>query len=651
MADPTPVADDGGDYIRIGAACDDIFSLSITISSISGSSNVFGNMVGPCWLSYKLFGLLVQTDQFDLGAPGFLPIRDIFRMQSTLGDLAAFFASVGTLDVYLCCPGTVLGVANVPVDSLLGPAGGRMLDPHFTEAEVPGGFPLRPLNPPGVVQAYEQGRLVGVDALVNGVVQLSRVAGSRATRGAASGLGFGAPPVRPTVFPGAPSALDSSASTTRDAELLAALRRLQDTGVVVGAGARASTPGEPGNDSGAGDGAPGLGGAPTPPAPPPADVQLLERLLSEAHAAASAKDEELVRLTRQLAAGEATARSEGAALAARVASLEADLRDAQTQLRVRDREAEDAERRVRDLEATVARSTQSQSVREADLGSQVEDLKARLSSTTEALRGREGEVDSLSRRLRELDLAWQERCAAEIKRADAARKQELEAGWAERERQRVAELVGAQENYQRLEMRLRKALAEAERRDSSLKLLTAEAERTLAQRVAELEVAKRHVKEEADHTVRLERARARALGEEIAALQGEVDARRKRERALEEELLKVRDRQLKGPDGELQRRLAVMEAEKASVLRDVDKLRQDVRDSEAAREASKVQMVRLAKELARLRQEERERSQKELAKLQVEYLAKEGRYVLDGERDTLRDIRHQLDAIMHQAPS
>jgi len=35
----------------------------------------------------------------------------------------------------------------------------------------------------------------------------------------------------------------------------------------------------------------------------------------------------------------------------------------------------------------------------------------------------------------------------------------------------------------------------------------------------------------------------------------------------------------------------------------------------------------------------------------VEYLAKEGRYVLDGERDTLRDIRHQLDAIMHQAPS
>ena len=57
-------------------------------------------------------------------------------------------------------------------------------------------------------------------------------------------------------------------------------------------------------------------------------------------------------------------------------------------------------------------------------------------------------------------------------------------------------------------------------------------------------------------------------------------------------------------------------------------------------------MIRLAKELARMRQEERERSQKELAKLQVEYLAKEGRYVLDGERATLREIRQQLDAVL-----
>jgi hypothetical protein len=369
--DLAPVADDGGEFIRIGSACDDVFTLSITITSVTGASNVYGHLVGPCWLSYKLFGLLVQTDQFELGAPSFLPIKDIFRMQSTLGDLAAFFSSVATLDVYLCCPGTVLGVANVPVEALLGRGGGRSaVDPHFVEAEVPGGFPLRPLNPPGVLQAYEQGRLMGVEALVNGVVQLTRApgpgprgrTGERPLGGHAHG--HPAPGPRPVVMPGQPSGSDPGG---RDAELLAALRRLQDTGMVglgpsgaLGGGGGADGP-VPGS-GGAGEGPPA-----GPPPPPPADVLLLERLLSEAHAAASAKDEELVRLTRQLAAVEATSRSEGGALEARVAALEGDLREAQAQLRVKDREAEDAQRRVRDLEATVARSTQSQSVREADL--------------------------------------------------------------------------------------------------------------------------------------------------------------------------------------------------------------------------------------------------------------------------------------------
>jgi hypothetical protein len=82
-------------------------------------------------------------------------------------------------------------------------------------------------------------------------------------------------------------------------------------------------------------------------------------------------------------------------------------------------------------------------------------------------------------------------------------------------------------------------------------------------------------------------------------------------------------------------------------LRQIDSLKQDLREQDIAKETTRVQMIRLAKELARMRQDERERSQKELAKLQVEYLAREGRYVLDGERETLKDIRQQLDQVIH----
>jgi hypothetical protein len=351
--------DDDGDYIRIGTSCEDVFSLSVTLTSITGAASMFGSVGAPCWLSYKLFGLLVQTDQFELGLPAgaggaFLPIRDVFRMTSSVEDLATFFSTMGTLEVYLCCPGTVLGVAHVRLGDLLSPT--AVADPYFTEAEATGGFMLQPLNPPAVVQAYQQGRLMGVDAMVNGAVSLHREAG-RAGRDrpvprppvSAAAVGGDTWP-RTDARPSDAPATRSDTSAEREAEVLAVIRRLQDTGAL-GTGAAASAP------------------AP-PPAPAAPDVQLLERLLAEAHAAASAKDEELVRLTRQLASAEAGSRGELNALGSRVAGLEAELQTAAATARAKEREAEDAQRRVRDLEAVVARSTQTQSQREADLAAQ-----------------------------------------------------------------------------------------------------------------------------------------------------------------------------------------------------------------------------------------------------------------------------------------
>ena len=81
---------------------------------------------------------------------------------------------------------------------------------------------------------------------------------------------------------------------------------------------------------------------------------------------------------------------------------------------------------------------------------------------------------------------------------------------------------------------------------------------------------------------------------------------------------------------------AAVEADKAAMARQLDALR-------AEHEGARVQVVRLAKELARLRQEERERASREMEKLKVEYLAREEKYVLDGDRATLRDIRQQLE--------
>jgi hypothetical protein len=547
---------DDSEFIRIGAGSD-LFTLSLTISSMTGAGNLFGSLVGPFWLSYKVFGLLVQTDQFhDLHNPGFLPIRDIFRMKSSVADISTYLSSLGRLEVFLCSPGTVLGVTLLRMDALV-PA--DCDERYFTEAEATGGFVIRPLNPPALAQSYDQGTLIGIDAMVNGVVRLHRHAISASSRRVAAPAAVGdARPAGTEGTPGVSSSLqhaeadvaDTAVDVGREAELALIIRRLQSVGGVM------------------------VPNAADPPSEASAAVRVLEQQLSDARAAIASKDEELLRLTRQQAAAEALSRSETTVLQERVRTLEQAVQEKDKQAqealavaRGRDRELEDAQRRIRDLESTSTRTGESLASRESELRAQVEDLRARLTTAQDHCRSKDAETDSLNRRLRELDLAWQEKCAAEIKRADTQRTQELEAAWAEREKQRVAELLAAQENYQRLEMRLRKALAEAERRDSSLKLLTAEAERTLSAKLAELEVSKRHVKEEADHVVRLERQKHRALTDEVAQAHAEVEQHRRRERTLEEELLKMRDKQLKGPDAELQRRIATLEADKAALVR------------------------------------------------------------------------------------
>lgn len=58
-----------------------------------------------------------------------------------------------------------------------------------------------------------------------------------------------------------------------------------------------------------------------------------------------------------------------------------------------------------------------------------------------------------------------------------------------------------------------------------------------------------------------------------------------------------------------------------------------------------MQVLRLAKEVARLRAAERDRATAEAQRLRVAYLAQEERYVLEGDRAALRDIRRQVDSL------
>jgi len=61
--------------------------------------------------------------------------------------------------------------------------------------------------------------------------------------------------------------------------------------------------------------------------------------------------------------------------------------------------------------------------------------------------------------------------------------------------------------------------------------------------------------------------------------------------------------------------------------------------------AARSQGLRLAREVVRLREAAQRREEAEVSRLRVEYLAREGRYELDGDRARLAELRERLDRV------
>ncbi|CAN0382529.1 unnamed protein product, partial [Ectocarpus sp. 8 AP-2014] len=109
------------------------FSLAISVKGAAGLSGLAaavagGDGGGPAgfWLSYSIFGVVVQTDRFEsLGPPPpgggavLEPMMDSFRLRATLQGLCHFLAEAPPLQVYLCTEGRILAHADVDMSLLL----------------------------------------------------------------------------------------------------------------------------------------------------------------------------------------------------------------------------------------------------------------------------------------------------------------------------------------------------------------------------------------------------------------------------------------------------------------------------------------------------------------------------------------------------
>ncbi|KAL8008271.1 putative centrosomal protein of 120kDa [Plasmopara halstedii] len=238
-------------------------------------------------------------------------------------------------------------------------------------------------------------------------------------------------------------------------------------------------------------------------------------------------------------------------------------------------------------------------------------------------------------------LQWKRRFA-EIEKS---RMDELEEEWARREEERSSLLKSAQEEYQQLEQTLRDSLSNLETRERCLAVAEAALQREQEVKRDENESLQRRLKSEQRHTLALTKKETDAYERRVQLLESQLSDAERRAKQVEADFAEYRQRQRKLPESKLREEIAalkgnVSELEKQKMLKE-----RECEGATASVEKMKAQLDQMANLLTREKKKHEARVVDELEKLRVKYVAREEKYVLDGDRDELRAIKQQLDEL------
>jgi hypothetical protein len=236
------------------------------------------------------------------------------------------------------------------------------------------------------------------------------------------------------------------------------------------------------------------------------------------------------------------------------------------------------------------------------------------------------EFENLVRRWELWRQQQEARWTDKLRAKETARMQELAAEAALKDEQRAVQLMKAQTEYEKLERHLRRAIEEAEMRQREAKALEESLKLKHAQKLVELQLLQRRIREEANAKVDVENRKTAALERQLASLQDALLAAERKVKDYENEFEMFKQSTRRTPEHKLREEVARWRGEIAE------------RDARIERERAERHAVTLEKEhfrslvnrLAMALKRERERSnileRQEMEQLRLEYLAREERY-------------------------
>jgi len=210
---------------------------------------------------------------------------------------------------------------------------------------------------------------------------------------------------------------------------------------------------------------------------------------------------------------------------------------------------------------------------------------------------------------------------------------------------RSEDLRRTHDDIAKLEMKLRNAVDSIEEKKLRLQASEEQVSLRLAQKTAELQLLQRRVRDEAKMKIETEAQRAEGLQHQLDDMKAMYERVHERAQNLDSDFEAYRQQVRSVPDTQLREDLVSLKARYSDGLAQIERERSLTSEAEIEKEHYRAQMHRLALALKTERDRSSDVARQELEQLRLEFLAREERYILDGDRAALGDIRKEIDQL------
>ena len=242
-----------------------------------------------------------------------------------------------------------------------------------------------------------------------------------------------------------------------------------------------------------------------------------------------------------------------------------------------------------------------------------------------------------------------ERWESGMRRKEEERMNELEEAWCHREEERVASIASMTKSYTNVETQLRQKLDVVENRERALHLKELEMNRRQEVQAGELRIQQRRLEEELQHKISIEKRKSEELTSRVKSLVKGRDAAESRARRVESDFAQYRQDQRSTPEAVLHARVSELTTKVTELRMSNEMEKQKSEVERAAKMECQAQLGRLVRELQAVRREQRMVQERNMESLRLQYVAREERYVLDGDQQELRSIKNELDELRRAA--